>query len=199
MSKKQILVRPVILLVSLLIINICLPFVAEAKATGDTYGYVNLGICSTTEKYVDIYEKPTEESQRVGFLPLNAGCEVLYNAGEWIYISSADVDGFVRSKYLLLGNKAWDKAVTVSEYMISGKKDKINIHKSTNADSETIYTLAKNESLSVLDDTQDQRWVKVKIADGIFGYVKSTDVDIDYTLETAVTEDEMSRRTETTK
>ena len=147
MSKKQILVRPVILLVSLLIINICLPFVAEAKATGDTYGYVNLGICNTTDKYVDIYEKPSEESKRVGVLPSNAGCEVIYNAGEWIYVSSGDVDGFVPSKCLYVGNKAWDKAVTASEYIIKGKKDNINIRKSANADSEVIYKYLLVQSL----------------------------------------------------
>ena len=199
MRRKQILISPIILLVSLLIINIFLPLSSEAKAANDTYGYTNLGICNSQDENVIIYEKPSEDSKAVGVLPYNAGCEVIYNAGEWIYVSSGEVDGFVSAKYLYVGNKAWDKAVSASEYIVTGKKDDIKIRKSANVDGEILYNLQESESLCVVDDTQNQRWIKVQIGDETFGYVKSTEVDIDYTLKTAISENDVTRRAKVTK
>lgn len=188
------LVKLVRYLVLLLIFNICIPLVSQSKVANENYGYLNLGLCKSLEETAAIYEKTSTDSKVVGVLPVNAGCEVLYNAGDWIYVSSGDVDGFIPANNLYIGNKAWDKAVSATEYIATAKKNGIKVRKTSSNEAEVLYSLIENETLVVVDDSQNEKWIKVEISDNIFGYVRNTDVTIDNTLRTAITEDELTRR-----
>ena len=196
MMKKRLVLRPAIGLI-LLLVTISMPIFAQAKDNGSVYGYSNLGICDIAESYIGIYEKTSTDSKVVGYLPKNACCDVIYNSGDWIYISSGDIDGFVPAKAILVGNSAWDKASKLSEYIITARGNNTKVRKSNNAKSKVVYTLAENEALSVVDETQDNKWIKVEISDGIFGYVGSEYVTVNYTLKSAITEEQYLKRSDT--
>ena len=55
-----------------------------------------------------------------------------------------------------------------------------------NTECEIIYQLADGEEVAILDNTQDDEWIKVDV-DGDEGYVSAEYVDVDLSLKTAMT------------
>ncbi len=160
--------------------------IATAKSLGDIYGYKNLGICNVSEGNLNIRESASTDSKLVGKFPANAGCEILSTEGEWSYIQSGEVTGYVLTEYLLTGTDAWDKAVELAEYVATATTGGLRVRAEGNTDSEIIYALAEGEEIAILDNTQGDEWIKVDV-DGDEGYVSAEYVDVDLSLKTAMT------------
>ncbi|SDB08625.1 SH3 domain-containing protein [Pseudobutyrivibrio sp. YE44] len=160
--------------------------IATAKSLGDIYGYKNLGICNVDSGNLNIREEASKDSKLVGKLPANAGCEIIETEGEWSKIKSGEVEGYVLSEYLFTGTEAWDKAVELAEFVATAKTGGLRVRGEGNTDSEIIYQLAEGEEIAILDNTQDEEWIKVDV-DGDEGYVCAEYVDVDLSLKTAMT------------
>lgn len=160
--------------------------IATAKSLGDIYGYNNLGICNVTEGNLNIRETASIDGKLVGKFPANAGCEIVSQEGEWSYIKSGDVEGYVLTEYLLTGDEAWDKAVEIAQYVATSTTGGLRVRAEGNTESEIIYQLAEGEEIAILDGTQDDEWIKVDV-DGDEGYVSAEYVDVDLSLKTAMT------------
>ena len=82
-----------------------------SMAAGDETicGYTNLGIASV-ENHLNIREGAGEDFDLVGALPVDAGCEILSQEGEWYQIESGKVTGYVKSEFLLTGDAAAARA-----------------------------------------------------------------------------------------
>lgn len=160
--------------------------IATAKSLGDIYGYNNLGICNVSEGNLNIRESASTEGKLVGKFPAMAGAEILKEEGEWSYIKSGEVEGFVLTEYLLTGQEAWDKAVEIAEYVATSNTGGLRVRVEPNTDCEIIYQLADGEEVAILDNTQDDDWIKVDV-DGDEGYVSAEYVDVDLSLKTAMT------------
>ncbi len=160
--------------------------IATAKSLGDIYGYKNLGICNVSSGNLNIRESASTDSKLVGKFPANAGCEIIGTEGDWSQIKSGDVEGYVLTEYLLTGDAAWDKAVELAEFVATAKTGGLRVRAEGNTDCEIIYQLAEGEEVAILDNTQDQDWIKVDI-DGDEGYVSAEYVDVDLSLKTAMT------------
>ena len=160
--------------------------VATAKSLGDIYGYNNLGICNVSEGNLNIRESASTDGKLAGKFPANAGCEIIKEEGEWSYIKSGDVEGYVLTEYLLTGQDAWDKAVELAEYVATAKTGGLRVRAEGNTECEIIYQLAEGEEIAILDNTQDEDWIKVDV-DGDEGYVSAEYVDVDLSLKTAMT------------
>ena len=160
--------------------------VATAKSLGELYGYNNLGICNVSEGNLNIRETASSDGKLVGKFPANAGCEIVSEEGEWSYIKSGEVEGYVMTEYLLTGDEAWDKAVELAEYVATSTTGGLRVRAEGNTDSEIIYMLADGEEIAILDGTQDDEWIKVDV-DGDEGYVSAEYVDVDLSLKTAMT------------
>ena len=91
--------------------------IATAKSLGDIYGYKNIGICNVNEGNLNIRESASPDGKLIGKFPLNAGCEIVSTEGEWSYIKSGEVEGYVNNEYLLTGDEAWTKATELAEYV----------------------------------------------------------------------------------
>ena len=160
--------------------------VATAKSLGDIYGYNNLGICNVSEGNLNIRERASTEGKLVGKFPANAACEIVSTEGDWSYIQSGEVEGYVLTEYLLTGDDAWDKAIELAEYVATSNTGGLRVRVEPNTDCEIIYQLADGEEVAILDNTQNDEWIKVDV-DGDEGYVSAEYVDVDLSLKTAMT------------
>ncbi len=160
--------------------------IATAKSLGDIYGYENIGICTVSEGNLNIRETASSDGKLVGKFPANAACEIISTEGEWSYIKSGEVEGYVSSEYLLSGDEAWDKALELAQYVATSNTGGLRVRVEPNTDCEIIYQLADGEEVPILDNTQDDEWIKVDV-DGDEGYVSAEYVDVDLSLTTAMT------------
>ena len=85
-----------------------------AQAQTSAYGYTNIGVASV-DGNLNVRETPSTEGKLVGKMPNNAGCEILSVEGEWTKIKSGEVEGFVKSEYLLSGEAAVARAEQVKQ------------------------------------------------------------------------------------
>ena len=160
--------------------------VATAKSLGDIYGYKNLGICNVSDGNLNIRETASTDGKLVGKFPANAGCEILSTEGEWSYIQSGEVTGYVLTEYLLTGEDAWNKAVELAQYVATSKTGGLRIRSEANTECEIIDTLGEGEEVAILDYTEGDDWIKVDF-EGEDGYVSAEFVDVDLSLKTAMT------------
>jgi cell wall-associated NlpC family hydrolase len=135
-----------------------------------------------------IYEKPNENSKKVGILPANGIGEVTdyrefssdiekFIAGdaEWYKIQSGDISGYIKNEDLLVGTKAVERlneAYGSMAKITSNTNVRVRVSASTNADvidnlkPDTIVQLNKNSKNNKAD------WTAVLI-DGEEGYIRS--------------------------
>ena len=74
------------------------------------------------ENNLNVRQEPDENGKLVGKLPKEAACEILKEEGDWTYIKSGKVEGYVKTEYLLSGYQAEKKAKeTAKTVAVSGK------------------------------------------------------------------------------
>ncbi len=147
------------------------------------YGYTNLGI-SCAEGNVNIRAEASLEASLVGKLPENAACEIISTDGDWTYISSGEVEGYVYSEYLLTGDEAWAKAAEVIAYTAVVQTDGLRVRLSASTDGTILATLSEGEEYEIIEELDG--WVKIEI-DDIYGYVSSEYVSCEWLLPDAMT------------
>ncbi len=158
----------------------------DKNTTGDgvetVAGYTNIGIANV-EGNLNIRTSPNEASELVGKLPKHGGCEILGTEGDWTHIQSGDVEGYVKSEYLLTGEEAETLALSLISTVATVSADVLNVRMEPNTDSAVTDQVAKDEEVLVLEDQGE--WIKVDI-DGEERYVKSEYVTISDKLKDAM-------------
>lgn len=157
--------------------------VVSASAAQNLYGYTNLGVANV-EGNINIRDAAGTEGSIVGKLPENAGCEILSTEGEWTYISSGEVEGYVLSEYILTGDAAKTRADEVARYVATVTTDGLRVRLEPNTTSEILATMPKGEELEIVAETG--AWVQVNI-DGEYGYVSAEYVTCETRLTDAMT------------
>ncbi len=161
---------------------------AYEAAKEANWGYTNLGIANVEENNLNIRETPSTDGKLVGKLPKNAGCEVISSDGEWAYIQSGSVEGYVSCEYLLTGVAAVQKAEQLAQTMATVTADALKVRAEASTDAAVITQVAKGEKLEVIDVDGD--WVAVDL-DGDEVYVYGEYVDVATELDTAITMTEL--------
>ena len=146
-------------------------------------GYQNLGIAQV-ENHLNIREAAGEDSELAGKLPVDAGCEILSQEGEWYQIKSGDVTGFVKGEYLLTGEAAAKRADEVKSIVATSITQTLNARVEPNTNSTIWVTIAEGEEMQMIEDLGD--WIKVDI-DGDECYVASEFVELSEQLPKAMT------------
>ncbi len=114
-------------------------------------GYTNLGIASV-ENHLNIREGAGEDTELVGALPVDAGCEILSQEGEWYQIESGKVTGYVKGEFLLTGEAAAARAEEVKSIMATSVTQTLNARVEPNTDCNIWTMIAEGESLHVIED-----------------------------------------------
>lgn len=131
----------------------------EEKRPVLNLNYDRLGIAKV-DNYLNIREKPSQDSKVVGKLPKDAGCHV-YEIDEngWAKIISNKVSGYVLSTYLVLDEAAEEYAYQVGTEMAVVNTETLNVRFLPSTDSGK-YTLVPNaEEMEVVKENLTEEFV----------------------------------------
>lgn len=156
--------------------------VVTAMGSGH-YGYQQLGV-SIADENLNIRKEPSSDSKIVGKMPVNGGCEVISNQGDWLEISSGEITGYVSSQYMAVGDEAVDLADEIVRDTATVTADVLNVRLDKNTDCEILSTVSRGEQLTVV--AVDGEWVEVDV-DSDTGFVNAQYVEIKKELPKAMT------------
>lgn len=157
---------------------------AAEDAVGASWGYTNLGISNVSDN-LNIRKIPAEDGKLVGKLPKNAGCEILDETEDgWTHIRSGEVEGYVKSEFLLKDLSAKQRVHEFMSKMAVVETDGLKVREQPNLDAEVITMVASGEELEVIEEQGE--WIKVYLDDQEV-YVSSQYVKINEELDTAIT------------
>jgi len=156
---------------------------AREAAEGACWGYTNLGISDVSDN-LNIRAVPAEDGKLVGKLPKDAACEVLEEDGDWTHITSGEVDGYVKSEYLLTGLQARQRVREFATDVVKVGADGLNVREEPGTDSPIVTQVATGEVLDYVGTVGD--WVAVLLDDETV-YVSSDYVEVTSDLRTALT------------
>ena len=165
-------------------------YIAEADKANAIYAdYENLGIANVSDT-LNIRKSPDENGELAGRLPAQAVCEVISQEGDWSYIVSGEVEGYVKSSYLATGAKArlltQDAIQTAATVCVEDEALTVRTAPSTDADA--ITTIPNGQTMDVVSKLGN--WVKVRIDDQT-AYVSSQYVTLSQSLRTAISISEL--------
>lgn len=157
--------------------------VMTATGQADTFGYTNLGVADV-DGNLNVREAPSTEASLVGKMPDNAGCEILGTEGDWTKIKSGEVEGYVKSEYLLSGDAAIARAAEVKQTIATVTAETLYVREEPNTDCSIVTMMPMGEELEILETLEG--WIKVNI-DSDEGYVSADYVEISTELPKAMT------------
>lgn len=157
---------------------------ATALEDQEVFGFKNLGIAQVESGNLNVREAATTESKMIGKMPKNAACEILSQEGDWYYISSGEITGYVNAEYIITGDAAKAVAETLVRTVAVSLTDSLNVRTEPNTDCSIITTVSTGEELEFVEVLDG--WVKVAI-DSDEGYVSAEYVEVKDVLPRALT------------
>ena len=155
----------------------------EAVAAASAFGYTNLGVANV-DGNLNVRAAASTDAEIVGKMPNNAGCEILGVEGEWTKIQSGDVEGYVKSEYLLSGDVALARAEEVKQTLATVTTTTLYVREQPNTECSVITMMPQGEELEVVEILDG--WVKINV-DSDVGYVSAEYEEISSELTKAMT------------
>lgn len=141
---------------------------------------------------LNVRAEASAESELVGKMYPGCAGEVLASEGEWTKIVSGDVEGYVKTEYILTGRDAEPLVEEYGKYIGTVTADLVRVRRETNVDSEPIAMLVQDDEVYVTDSLDG--WYQVLVNESWEGYVSADYMQVEYKLDTAITiEEEMAR------
>ena len=157
---------------------------AAALEEQDVFGFKNLGIAQVESGNLNVREAASTDSKMVGKMPRNAACEILSDEGEWYYISSGEITGYVKAEYIITGDEAKALAETLVRKVAIALTDSLNVRTEPNTECSVMTTISTGEELEFVEELDG--WVKVSV-DNDDGYVAKEFVEVKDVLPRALT------------
>ena len=148
------------------------------------YGFTNLGVANVSSGNLNIREAATTDSKMVGKLPKNAACDILSQEGDWYYVTSGEITGYVSAQYILTGDEAIEIAQGLVRTVAISITDNLNVRTEPNTDASVITTVENGQELEFVEMLDG--WVKIAI-DSDEGYVSADYVEVKDVLPRALT------------
>lgn len=123
------------------------------------FNYENLGV-SNVSGALNVHKKASENSKIVGKMTKDSGCDIKKTKGDWSYITSGKVKGYVLSKYLLKGNAAKQRAKKVARLRAIVNTKSLNVRTLPSIDSKICDTLSQEEEYTVGNADIKKDWLK---------------------------------------
>ena len=150
-------------------------------------GYTNIGIADVdASNFVNIRKSPSSDSEKVGKLKGDAICQVIKKTeNDWYKIKSGDVKGYVSAEFILVGQEAEDRALSLAVTRAEVNADVLVVRQKASKDSEAIAKVAQGHSFRVVEEKTKGDWIAVSY-NNTTGYVFADFVDLkETTLSTA--------------
>lgn len=158
----------------------------------------NIAIANVNSS-LNVREKPTTSADKVGILGKDGACIVeSIDENGWAKVTSGEVEGYVFTQYLIMGEEAIAKAKenAVLYATVNSRVSALNVRTEPSTTSEIITKVKAGERMVVTkevvinkDDATSQMWVEVKMDDdeneNAVAYVSRDYVTISYELNWA--------------
>lgn len=144
--------------------------------------YENLGI-TNVDTYLNVRDKASTSGKIIGKMVRKSACEILDMEGEWYYIKSGSVKGYVSAEYIVTGDEAMRIAVEEATLRAVVNTSVLNVREEPSTDSKIVEKVGNNERYSVLETLDG--WLKISV-DGEEGYVSDEYIDVKYALLEAI-------------
>lgn len=165
--------------------------ITEYLNTNKDSEYKDLAIADVNN-YVNIRNKPSEDSEIIGKIYNTAAAKVLATEGNWFKIKSGSVTGFVNSNYFVTGEEVEELAQKVGRRIATVNTETLKVRDDASKDAPVNTLVPLGEELNVKKELKG--WLKISTNTNIKGYVSSDYVDIRTEFEEAVSiEEEIAR------
>ncbi len=150
--------------------------------------YADMGI-SIADDFVNIRSEASTESEILGKLYKDSAAKILKTKGEWYYVESGSVKGYVKTEFIKTGIPDNELIEKYGERSVQVDTDGLNVRKTRDKESDKLDVIYRNEVYPVLET--DDEWVKIKITDdNITGYVMREYIDLIVQFKKAVSKEE---------
>lgn len=163
----------------------------DLVATHETSEFDGRFIANITDT-LNVRAEANADSELVGKMYPGCAGDILGTEGEWTKIVSGDVEGYVKTEYILTGKDAEPMAEEYGKYVATVTADLVRVRRDTDTESEAIAMLEQDDEVFVTDTLDG--WYQVLVNETWEGYVSADYVDVEYKLDTAITiEEELAR------
>lgn len=160
---------------------------SQKKEKKDDYSDIAI---AQVDDYVNVRAHASEDSDVVGKLYNNGAAEILKKKGSWYKIKSGSVTGYVKSKYVVVGDE--DVIKSASRRVATVDADTLYVRDKASKKGDIIGMVPRGEDLTVTSEKKSKDgWVKVSVEEGD-GYVSTDYVDLstEYTYAESKAEEE---------
>ena len=151
--------------------------------------FAHIGI-AVVDDYVNVRDSASEEGEVVGKLYDKSACNVEAEENGWDKITSGNVEGYVKSEFVTVGDA--ELAKSVARRVATVTTETLFIREEPTTESSVKGMLPFDDDVTVIDEsTADSGWVKVSCVDGE-GYVSTEFVTLatEYTYAESKAEEE---------
>lgn len=120
--------------------------------------YDRLGVVQV-KNYLNVRKKPSENSEIVGKMTNNSGCNVYSIKKGWAKIVSGKVRGYVKAEYLITDAKAEAKAKEVATRRITVTTETLNVRYMPSIDAKVYDQISADEEYRVAKENLNQKWL----------------------------------------
>ena len=150
--------------------------------------YANIGI-SVAKDYVNIRKEPTTDGEVLGKLYRNSAATILSTEGDWYYVESGSVTGYVKAEFIKTGISDDELVKNYSTLNILVAVDGLNVRKEESTESKKLTVIYKNEKYPVVEVDGD--WILINIEDeNMKGYIKKEFSELLVDFKDAVSKEE---------
>lgn len=143
--------------------------------------YENIGIIKNVNNYLNIRKEPSSDSISIGKAMKNSAFNVVEETDGWYLIESEGMRGYVSKEYVATGDEGVIVSMEKCTNNAFAREPAAKVYESASDDSAVVFEANPENGYAVLDVIGT--WVKVRIAEGLQGYMHKDDVDLRYTLK----------------
>lgn len=148
-------------------------------------------VVAKVDRFACIHGAPADNGAFLGKFYDEAVGEVIAEEGDWYYITSGSVTGYVRKKYCVVGDEAAELAEQVGTRVAVVEVPTLLVRTESSSDAEVLCMVPEGEELLVLEETEG--WAKVDVEEGQ-GWIATEYADVHSIYVTAESKEEEQAR-----
>lgn len=150
-------------------------------------------VIARVRDWVNVRSGPSTDSEIVGKLYNNSVGEMIRREGDWYYIASGTVTGYVSADYCVSGEEAEALIDEVSIQIATVNTQTLKLRAEGSTESRVLQLLPYGDKLEVLESDHGSGWLKVNV-NGTQGYVSADYVDVSISFVSAESKEEEEAR-----
>lgn len=162
----------------------------EDEEAPEDYGSL---VIARVRDWVNVRSGPSTDTEIVGKLYNNSVGELITREGDWYYIASGTVTGYVSADYCVSGEEAEALIDEVSIQIATVNTQTLKLRAEGSTESRVLQLLPYGDKLDVLESDHGDGWIKVNV-NGTQGYVSADYVTVSISFVSAESKEEEAAR-----